>query len=193
MLEIHHRDEDESNNDPANLMTVCYKCHSKFPTHLFSESFDCKTTGNGDGRSICLRLGQAAGDLGPKNCPYYTKEHGCILESRKVPPGRNLPDQDLSRWTGWTDFIKAGQATKVLPVEIATKNDSETSGKVLGQGGDDDENDGAKTLPWFVRSKSGWEKWWWKKPNKFCAKCINSCKQSWRARVIKCPQFEAKC
>jgi hypothetical protein len=26
-LDIHHRDEDKGNNDPANLMTVCANCH----------------------------------------------------------------------------------------------------------------------------------------------------------------------
>jgi len=26
-LDIHHRDEDKSNNDPSNLQTVCSNCH----------------------------------------------------------------------------------------------------------------------------------------------------------------------
>ncbi|MCK7503231.1 MAG: hypothetical protein MZV70_03420 [Desulfobacterales bacterium] len=92
-LTIHHRDEDESNNAPENLMTLCFKCHDKLPTHLFEEDLYCQTRLDDDGNPRCLRLGPAAGKIGPKNCPYYSETHGCMLASAKVLPDKFTPDR----------------------------------------------------------------------------------------------------
>lgn len=35
-----------------------------------------------------------------------------------------------------------------------------------------------------------WEKWWWKELNPTCLKCQRECKQSAKAEVVYCPQFE---
>jgi len=34
-----------------------------------------------------------------------------------------------------------------------------------------------------------YEKWYWKDYNKICLTCINKCKQSHIATLVKCPQF----
>jgi len=41
-------------------------------------------------------------------------------------------------------------------------------------------------------NRRGWESWWWKRPHKLCARCAGECKQSWRVKINRCPQFEAK-
>ena len=38
----------------------------------------------------------------------------------------------------------------------------------------------------------GWASWWWRREHKMCARCKQDCKQSWRVKIIRCPQFEAK-
>lgn len=192
-LTIHHRDEDESNNSPENLMTLCTKCHDKLPTHLFEEDFYCRTKNDGDGHSSCLRLGPAAGNIGPKNCPYYSGEHGCLLESTKVLPEENTPNQDISAWRGWEKFIKGKRFPKVLPEENARNEQSGDIADSPPVWGTlvhiQTPKDG---IPWFVKSTRNWEKWWWKKENKLCLRCSLPCKQSWLVTVSKCPQYAAK-
>ncbi len=39
------------------------------------------------------------------------------------------------------------------------------------------------------QNSRGWEKWWWKKPHKLCNRCSRDCKQSARAKIIRCPQY----
>jgi len=50
-----------------------------------------------------------------------------------------------------------------------------------------DDND----FPWFAEGdKRRWEKWWWKKSARLCQKCKRECKQSWKGKVVRCPQYE---
>ena len=73
------------------------------------------------------------------------------------------------------DVLKS-RPTAVSPDEICHEQES------------DDDSD----IPWFAESKIKWEKWWWKKQNQLCAKCRLECKQSWRSKVSRCPQYEPK-
>jgi hypothetical protein len=189
-LTIHHRDENESNNDPTNLMTLCFKCHDKMPTHLFDEDYDCRTKTDGDGNSMCLRLGPAAGNIGPKNCPYYSNEHGCMLEYTKVLPEENIPDQSHPGWRGWEKFIAGKRFPKILPVENKESPQPETFSESPRHFEILSPPEGE--IPWFVKSRLGWERWWWKKSIKLCQRCRRDCKQSWRVVVNRCPQFEPR-
>ena len=38
----------------------------------------------------------------------------------------------------------------------------------------------------------GWQSWWFRREHKLCKKCLHSCRQSARVKILKCPQFEAK-
>ena len=37
-----------------------------------------------------------------------------------------------------------------------------------------------------------WEKWWWKRKHPLCLRCVKTCKQSSKVKIIQCPQYEAK-
>ena len=47
-------------------------------------------------------------------------------------------------------------------------------------------------IPYWIASVRNWEKWWYRKSHPLCSRCRLDCKQSWRVKIIRCPQFEAK-
>ena len=79
-LIVHHRDGDESNHRPNNLITMCYECHEDIPCPPFYESSYCQTSVLSDNKSVCLKLGIKAGNLRANNCPFFTQDRGCLLE-----------------------------------------------------------------------------------------------------------------
>ncbi len=78
-LLVHHRDGNEQNNKPSNLITVCHDCHAKFPVPPFSENFYCKTIIHRWYDPVCLRLGKKIKITDPRNCPFYSRVHGCLF------------------------------------------------------------------------------------------------------------------
>jgi hypothetical protein len=88
-LTIHHRDGNERNNKPGNLVPLCLGCHDKLPVPPFSEAFYCQTMQLGGDRSICLRLGVRGGERRSSTCEFFSGRHGCLLVVMDIVQGEN--------------------------------------------------------------------------------------------------------
>jgi len=39
-------------------------------------------------------------------------------------------------------------------------------------------------------SDKAYEKQWWKEENEKCLKCINTCRQSNKVKIVRCPKYQ---
>lgn len=86
-LDVHHKDEDRSNNDPSNLQTLCWSCHTKL--HMANIS-------------LKRRQAMSAGQLkryAEQPTHWRGRKHklSTIEKIRKSQSGKNNPQWGKSR------------------------------------------------------------------------------------------------
>jgi len=95
-LTVHHRDGNQKNISPSNLITLCIDCHDKLPVPPFSERYYCHTIIFDFPKSICIRLGFKGGNRSPQNCEFYDIKHGCLLEIMNIRK-LGMPSDEMSQ------------------------------------------------------------------------------------------------
>ena len=67
-LVVHHEDENQSNNDPLNLKTMCWPCHNSVPTTPISELYEKYLTAYyPEGKNVALGSSQPQPTGGEKD------------------------------------------------------------------------------------------------------------------------------